>query len=89
MCAACLQPVMFVATEATGKLMPLDTQQNGAGNVVLIRDLLGEQKVHVLTKDEIERGAHPDLPRYMPHFATCLAGASRRAAGNVSRETST
>lgn len=88
MCSACLQPVMFVPTEATGKPMPLDPQQNGDGNVILLRPtLFGDQVAHVLTKDEITRGAHPDSPRYMSHFATCteLARARRHVAARRAR----
>lgn len=82
MCAACLQPIVFVPTEASGKPMPLDPEQDSDGNVVLIRDLLGEQRAHVLTKDELARGTYDDLPRWQSHFATCpkLAKALARHA---------
>ena len=63
-CKDCKRSVRWVKTE-NGKAMPLDMNPVWDGNVVLIRGL-----AHVLKKDE---KAAPNVPKFMPHMATCPA----------------
>lgn len=63
----CGAEIVWGKTE-NGKPMPVDRRSSADGNVVYRNGV-----IHVLTnKEKTTIGA--DVPRYMPHFATCRAG---------------
>lgn len=67
-CDLCGAEITFSTTEKNQKPMPVDRNSSSDGNVVY-----RSGKAHVLTKLEIEQleKMGSDIPRYMPHFATC------------------
>ncbi len=62
-CRSCRAPIEWVATES-GKHMPVEEREGG--NLVLDRDLLGENPVARVVADG--EGTH------VSHFATCPDG---------------
>lgn len=72
-CGGCGAKVRFLPAEASGNPMPLDYDQHPDGNVVVVNGqakVLGKQALAALD---------PDVPRFMPHHATCdKAGEYRR-----------
>ena len=69
----CGEWIMLVPTEATGKLMPLDSAPNDRGNVVVYQEGDGRWVAHVLRKDT----PPPIGTLMMPHFATCKLRVER------------
>lgn len=78
-CHSCHRPIFWVSyppKEEGGKraLAPLDEKPTDQGNVVLDHPrkhtATGAILAHVTTAAE-RAGLDPDVPRYMPHHATC------------------
>lgn len=60
----CQAPIRWVRSAANDKPLPLDAEPTEAGNVIISLDLFGAEI------GTVEPGA--PMPRYMPHFATCV-----------------
>ena len=65
-CRGCGVAIRWVATAATGKLMPLNAEPDPAGNVLLDDD----GRAVVLGKGDAGASLFGEA-RYMPHHATC------------------
>ena len=73
-CRSCQAPILWVRTEATNSLMPIDAKPDPKGNIV-IKDGLA----HVMRGDLFEEML--DGPRYVSHFVTCVAQEKHRRKG--------
>lgn len=70
-CRSCGALVVWVRTEATNALMPLDSAPKDGGNIV-IKDGLARVMAGDLLDEVI------DGPRYQSHFVSCPAAAKHR-----------
>jgi hypothetical protein len=81
-CPSCSAAILWVRTEK-GRRMPLDPEPCEGGNVIVkMGSRLGQETVHVETKDETEKRLKCTIDAgrlaYMPHFATCTKPPRKR-----------
>jgi hypothetical protein len=71
-CRACGAPIRWART-AKGKAIPLDPDPAEAGNVILEEPFGADPIAHVIGSKGVplELGHLAELPRFMPHHATC------------------
>jgi hypothetical protein len=65
-CKSCDAPVRFVKSAATGKWMILNASPVRGGNIIVTEGL-----AHVYPNWEAAIDAHPCMPLYQDHHATC------------------